>query len=174
MSDLTTVPLATARLALRSVELDDVPTLVELANDLEVARRLSRLPHPYGEADAVRFVTEISRQGAHWKVVERDASMVGIVGLNPPNSGTAELGYWYGRRFWGRGFATEAARRVVAYALEESGLEALVSGYFADNEASGHVLRKVGFVEQRRSPRRCEALDRDLPHVEMLLIRDGR
>ena len=56
----------------------------------------------------------------------------------------AELGYWIGVPFWGRGYATEAATEVVRYGFEELGLNKIYAGYFSRNPASGNVLRKIG------------------------------
>ena len=56
------------------------------------------------------------------------------------------MGYWYGRPHWGRGYATEALRGVLAHAGPVWGMRALLSGHFVDNDASGRVLEKAGFL----------------------------
>jgi [ribosomal protein S5]-alanine N-acetyltransferase len=71
-----------------------------------------------------------------------------------------EFGYWLGRRYWGRGYATEAARRALAFAFTELNAERLTAGWFHDNPASGRVLEKLGFVadgmdERVSLSRRC-------------------
>src|SRR3546814_763149 len=59
--------------------------------------------------------------------------------------GNLGLGYWLAPEHWGQGLATEAAQGMVVYGFETLGAEALQSGHFADNPASGRVLEKAGF-----------------------------
>ena len=56
-----------------------------------------------------------------------------------------ELGFWIGKPYWGRGYATEAARALVGYAFDKLGLTQIVAGAFRENRASRRVLEKVGF-----------------------------
>jgi RimJ/RimL family protein N-acetyltransferase len=71
--------------------------------------------------------------------------LVGTIGLiHESRHAHAELGYWIGHGWWGRGFATEAARRVVAWAFEEGGVHRVYGQHFATNPASGRVLEKCG------------------------------
>ena len=58
---------------------------------------------------------------------------------------TAALGYWVGRRFWGHGVATEATRKLVAWALANLDLDRIEACVIEDNEASIRVLKRVGF-----------------------------
>ena len=57
----------------------------------------------------------------------------------------AELGYWVGVPFWGRGIATEAAREVIRHGFEDVGLDKLYCAYFSGNELSKRVQDKCGF-----------------------------
>jgi RimJ/RimL family protein N-acetyltransferase len=57
-----------------------------------------------------------------------------------------ETGYWIGRDYWGRGFATEALEGAMVWASRKWKRRALVAGHFADNPASGRVLEKAGFL----------------------------
>jgi RimJ/RimL family protein N-acetyltransferase len=88
--------------------------------------------------------------------------LIGGCGIHRDSEGALELGYWIARPYWGLGFATEAARAVMGIA-RATGLSPLRAGHFADNPASGNVLRKIGFrftgrIERRYSVgRRAEA-----------------
>ena len=161
--------LTTTRLVMRRPVESDIPAIVEHANDWDVARRLGRLPHPYGLADACFFLNEVVPNELAWAITLcGEGTFIGAVGLTPkPESRTAELGYWLGRRFWGQGIATEAASAVVEYGLHSLGLAALTSGYFVDNPASGRVLAKLGFVEIGRAERPCLAEGRPLPSLDV-------
>ena len=61
---------------------------------------------------------------------------------------SAEIGYWLGEAYWGRGIATEALRAVTAFAFEAHGLVRLFAGVFAWNTASMRVLEKAGYVRE--------------------------
>jgi len=165
--------LETERLRLTPPADDDAETIARLANDWDVARRLARLPHPYHIEDAWVFLRELVPQGIVWAIRsgEEDALM-GMMGLTPdPAGGGAEIGYWLGRPYWGRGYATEAGRAVVAYGLQR--FERLTSGYFEGNDASRRVLEKLGFQEVGRGARHSLASGRALPHVDMALTKEG-
>jgi RimJ/RimL family protein N-acetyltransferase len=60
----------------------------------------------------------------------------------------AEMGFWIGVQSWGKGYATEAARRVVRYAFEELKLNRVYAHHMVRNPASGRVLEKVGLKRE--------------------------
>ena len=166
-------PIETDRLRLSAPDRADASAMIEHANDYEVARRLARLPHPYGAREADHFFEHIATEESVWKVARRsDGAFLGLVGLSGAAPARVELGYWYGRAHWGRGYATEAGRAVLAFARTQAPTTHFISGYFADNPASGNVLRKLGFVETGRSTQPCLARSRDLPHVDMAMTAD--
>ena len=89
-------------------------------------------------------------------IVERaTGALVGAVALKHEDdsylvwgSDEAELGYWIGVPFQGRGYATEAAAEVLRYAFEDEGIHAVWAGYYDGNERSRRVQEKLGFVHQ--------------------------
>ena len=85
---------------------------------------------------------------------ETDYSLV-IPGQMP--DGDIEIGYFLKRSAWGKGYATEASRRLIRYAFEESPLTEIVANFEAGNDASRKVLEKVGFVS--RGTMRCYGVD---------------
>jgi RimJ/RimL family protein N-acetyltransferase len=137
--------LKTERLTLRAPRCGDAKAIALLANDLRVSANTARIPHPYGLADAEQFIATINVGGAElcWAIV-LDGALIGLCGLEP-RSDDPELGYWLGASYWGRGFATEAARAVIDYAFGELGYEVLHSGARVTNPASRRVLEKCGF-----------------------------
>jgi RimJ/RimL family protein N-acetyltransferase len=188
-------PLLTSpRLLLRAPRKEDAGAIAALANDWEVARRLTRLPHPYTLDDAVFFLEEIVPKELVW-IIESSAELVGVAGLTVDADGTSvELGYWLGRAFWGHGYATEAAGLVIDYAFDRAGARAcpakvgtgfakkdmlkqkvsvVTAGCFTDNVRSLRVLRKLGFTIKGESLRFCMAQQRELPHYDLALARVG-
>ncbi len=165
--------LVTERLYLRRPNDGDVDAIISIVGDWEVARRLARVPHPYGPDDARFFLTQVVPAEWVWAVTMQGSdTLLGAIGLTPEDGAdTAELGYWLSPTHWGQGITTEAARAVVAFGFERLGLPLLTSGYFEDNPASGQVLRKLGFVGVGRAMRPCLAAGGKVPSISMKLPR---
>jgi RimJ/RimL family protein N-acetyltransferase len=144
------VEITTPRLTLRPPQERDVPALARMASDYAIASMTTRMPHPYAEEDARQFVALTSRQDRAREntfVVEAaDQGLVGALGFHRPLEGALEMGYWIGRPFWDRGYATEAARGALQWAAEVWRRKVIVAGHFADNPASANVLIKAGFL----------------------------
>jgi len=159
--------LETERLLLRPPRATDISRLVPLLNDLGVAKNLSRVPHPYTEDDGCAFIIKVaqgwaSREDLAFAILRKsDAAYVGTCGVHPARGW--EFGYWLGRPYWGQGYATEAAGRVVSFAFEELKAEKLVAGWYFDNPASGRVLEKLGFMAQGDEKRSSLARGTDVP-----------
>ncbi len=156
--------LETERLLLRPPEAEDVRSIVNLVGDYDVAKNLSRVPHPYSEDDARGWVTrangEARAKGTDFPFAitrKDDGAYIGSCGLHLGEGGFFELGYWLGKPYWKMGYATEAARKVAGFAFHTLKAERLVAGWFHDNPASGHVLEKVGFVADGADQRDCLA-----------------
>lgn len=142
--------LRTARLLLRPLTLADAPRVRELAGDFEVASTTLNVPHPYPEGAAERWIAPLglgwqSGESGVWAIVPRGQEMAGTIGLSfaLPHL-RAEMGYWVGRPYWGRGYATEAARALLELAFGTLGLERVMARHMTRNPASGAVLRKIG------------------------------
>ena len=75
-----------------------------------------------------------------------DAQLIGAVGLREIDTEhcQAEMGFWIGVEWWGRGYVTEAAKKVIAYAFQELKLNRIYAHHMVRNPASGRVLEKVG------------------------------
>jgi RimJ/RimL family protein N-acetyltransferase len=90
----------------------------------------------------------------------RDNVLIGICGVRPAEG--FEMGYWIGKPYWGQGYATEAARLVLAFAFGGLNAAQVIAGWMADNPASGRVLEKLGFrplkTEERVSISRGHAV----------------
>ncbi len=146
----TTPVLETRRLTLRSPNPQDVGRLAALANDPDIARMTLRMPHPYSSADAEDFILAVAgqdpRRAATFLIEHEDHGPVGVIGLFEDQDPAPEVGYWIGRPFWGRGYATEALGGALVWASKRWKRRALMAGHFADNPASGRVLEKAGFL----------------------------
>ena len=127
------------------------PAIQRLADYPEIAT-MTPIPHPYPPGEAVRFIERYvlpgRADGTYFGFVMVDADqVVGHIGLKHMDRerGEAEVGYWVGRPYWGRGYASRAVREIVTFAFEELGLRRLYAHVLAHNPASGRVLEKAGF-----------------------------
>ena len=142
--------IETERLVLTPASHAYVDRAIPLINDIDIARMTSRIPHPYGAAEAHAFRESLVQQNVSrdrlLQIETRDGDLVGAVGADRSEGPFPEIGYWIGRPYWGQGYATEAAAAIRDWAAKAFGVRALVAGHFADNPASGRVLVKCGFL----------------------------
>ena len=138
----------TERLLLRPGWAEDAPALAAAIADEMIVRNLATAPWPYRLQDAEAFLAQpkdpILPSLLIFERTEAEPRLVGSCGLGRRPSGAVELGYWIGRPFWGRGFATEAGAALIEIA-RTLGFCQLEGSHFVDNPASGRVLEKLGF-----------------------------
>lgn len=149
---LTVLPnLITERLILRAFSLSDSADVQRLAGEKEVAATTLLIPHPYPDGAAEEWISSHAGQvqrGEQYVFAITDqgtGELMGAIGLGRNSThNKAELGYWVGVDFWGRGYCSEAARAIVHFGFESLGLNRIHSCHFLTNPASGRVLQKAG------------------------------
>ena len=138
----------TKRLTLRPAWPEDAPALAGAIGHEAVVMRLSRVPWPYTLDHARDFLGRPRAIDEPFFLIlaheEATPHLVGGIGLDAA-TGAHELGYWLTPSAWGRGYATEAGRAVVAMVRDALPIGRLWSRYHVDNPASGRVLGKLGF-----------------------------
>ena len=145
--------LETKRLILRPWEETDAKALYQYAKDSEVGPAAGWPPHTSEENSLEIIKNVLSAEGAYAVVLKETGEAVGSVGLmireqshvKCPNK-EAEIGYWLGVPYWGKGLIPEAVNELIRYAFEELGIDTLWCGYFVGNEKSKRVQEKCGFV----------------------------
>jgi RimJ/RimL family protein N-acetyltransferase len=152
MSPTTDLALRTDRLTLRPFTAADAPVVQALCGNWNVARMLAVIPYPYPDGLAENWISghaeKRARGAAYIFAIEHEGALIGSIGLERRShrgDDAYELGYWIAEDWWGRGLASEAAARMVRFALDELGAPRLTSGHFNENPASGRVLEKCGF-----------------------------
>jgi ribosomal-protein-alanine N-acetyltransferase len=158
---------------LRSWRADEAAAIVRLADNWNVARYLrDRFPHPYTFADAERFLAKAlsgEDREVRFAIETAEGELAGGIGLIP---GTdierlnAEIGYWLGEPYWGRGFAPAAVRAMTEYGFTEMGLARIFAITMVENTASVRVLDKCGYVCEGRM--RKSAIKRGVFHDQWL------
>lgn len=168
------------RLFLRPGWPEDWHELIALINDREVVANLATAPWPYTADHAREFARRPQqRMLPHFFITLPGADgprLIGSAGLGRDGD-EVELGYWIARDHWDNGYATEAARAVLGLA-RALGHRRVVASHFADNPASGKVLRKAGFqptgeTRMRYSAARAEAAPADRFAISLDCLGDG-
>ena len=141
-------------LILREPEMRDGPCIAKLAGAFEIADTTLRIPHPYYLEHAQSWIAEVRRLSSEdsskqWVIIlKKERSLIGAIGLSSIDyrHRHGELGYWIGKSWWGRGYATESAVAVIEYAFRTLDLHRVYAHHFVRNEASGRVLQKAGMI----------------------------
>ena len=153
--------LKTKRLVLRQFRSTDAPRIHYLVNDKQVAYSTHYIPYPYPEGAAEAWLAEHAELERCGRAVvfavcqqltegsEEVPELIGTVGVAIADlDHQAEIGYWFGRDYWGNGFCTEAAVAVLDYGFEKLGLHRIFAQHIARNRASARVLEKTGFSKE--------------------------
>jgi RimJ/RimL family protein N-acetyltransferase len=146
-----TVMLTLSRSTIRPFRHDDAASITRYANNRKVWRNLRDLmPHPYAESDAHEFIGRaLAAPRPTTFAIDVDATAVGGIGLRLREDIeriAAEVGYWLGEPFWGRGILSEAVPAFTHWALAEFQLTRVEAWVFEWNPASARVLEKSGYV----------------------------
>ncbi len=147
---------------MRPLEATDAATIQRLAGDAQVARMTAHIPHPYPDGLAETWIAEtradlakgddvtLGLEPIDRALLEHGDSLIGAMRLNICDGGDeAQMGFWIGLPYWGRGLATEAAIAMIAHGFNVLGLDYIWAGHMDENPASGRVLEKAGFTHER-------------------------
>jgi RimJ/RimL family protein N-acetyltransferase len=140
---------------IRPWRMDDAGSIVRHANNRKVWIALrDRFPHPYTIEDAHAFLKSVVySEPVTLFCIEVNGDAVGGIGIRigaDVHRQTAELGYWLGQEFWGRGVMTEAVAAFTDFCFENFQLRRIYAEPFANNTASARVLEKSGFTFEGR------------------------
>lgn len=135
---------------LRSARANDASDLAQLADNPRIAANLrDYFPHPYGLEDAEEWLETVRAEDPETKfVIDLAGELAGVVGLELGHDvyrHSAEVGYWVGEPYWGRGIATAAVRAITRWGFRELDLTRIHAYVFERNAGSWRVLEKAGF-----------------------------
>lgn len=135
---------------LRAWTLNDIDSLVENANNPDIAKFMrDRFPYPYTKEHAIEFIKMATADNPiHLFAIEVDGKAVGGIGVHPETDimrKNAELGYWLGQNYWGKGIITNAIKEITTFAFNTYDITRLYAVPFGTNKASQRVLEKAGF-----------------------------
>jgi RimJ/RimL family protein N-acetyltransferase len=138
---------------LRNINTATPEEIQRLANNHAIAVNLrDAFPYPYTIEDAVTYL-DLAANGVlgHVFGIYDGDTFVGCCSLIPQNDVyriNAEIGYWIGEPYWGKGYATDAVRLLLKFAFDELGLLRVYANIYEYNIGSMKVLEKVGFEKE--------------------------
>ncbi|KQB98834.1 GNAT family N-acetyltransferase [Pedobacter sp. Hv1] len=134
-------------------EIQEASTIAiqQLANNPLIAQNLKDVfPHPYALANAEEFMA-LAKQGVlgHVFGIFVDETFIGVCRVVPHGDiyrNNAEIGYWIGEPYWGKGYATQTVQLLTDFAFNELQVLRVFAGVFSPNKASMRVLEKAGYT----------------------------
>lgn len=131
----------------------DAEALAELLNDKKILDNLrDGLPYPYTVNDALWYINSClsaDKNNTFCFAIVYNGNVVGSIGIFRQDNihfRTAELGYYVGVEYWGKGIMTEAVRLTCMHVFDNTDIVRIYAEPFAENTASCRVLEKNGFV----------------------------
>lgn len=157
--------IITDRLWLREFELGDASSFFDLNNQEEVMRYTGDVPfNDVAESeDLIANYSHYSEYGfGRWTVLDKENNTIlGWCGLKyHPEESYVDLGYRFHQKYWGNGFATEAAKACLDYGFNELKFDEIVGRTSMHNLASVRVLEKIGMTFWKKAP--CEGIEDSL------------
>ncbi len=148
-----TSPNTKLNIKLRSLKDEDAESIALLANNKNIWDNIrDKMPHPYAKKDADFFINLTKKESPKTTFgIELNNEICGVIGLilqSDVNRMSAEMGYWIGEPFWGRGIATDAVSIITKYGFETLGLMRIYAGVYEYNIGSMRVLEKSGFLKE--------------------------
>ena len=163
------IEIKTDRLILKKPKSkQDILSIVSQIGDWEVIKWLAMVPYPYTYNDCESYLKESNNNELAFNIF-LDNQLIGGVGLHLHNDNYYELGYWLGKDYWGKGYATESSKYLLEYALGKLDSSKIKSGYFIDNIPSGNVLKKLGFKEVGIEKRYSDSMKKEMDMMKVIL-----
>ena len=140
----------TERLLLRSFQKKDAKYVQVLAGNFNVSKTTINIPYPYKNGMAEEWI-KTHKEGFDSNteitfaiINNQNSELIGAINLIAIKEKRAEIGYWIGEPFWGRGYCTEAVKSLIDYSFTQLNLIKLVAEHLSSNPASGKVMKKSG------------------------------
>lgn len=171
--------IETDRLILRQPASADIPVIVKLANDSDIADGTLNMPYPYFEKNAISWLN-MSYQGfdngdqfVFAIELKESGQFIGGTGFTVTQCfDRAEIGYWIGKPYWNKGYCSEALSAVIKFGFNDLKLNKFLATYFPHNPASGRVMEKCGMKKEGEFLQHAKKGDRYFDIVQYRLTRN--
>ncbi len=140
---------------LRPLSINDLESLMKYADNPKIANNLTNVfPSPYTEESGRWFIDfASSHDPIRIMAIDVAGEFVGAIGIHPKDDimvKNAELGYWLGEAFWGKGIMTKAILQMVDYGFKTFDINRIYAIPFGSNIGSQKALEKAGFKLEGR------------------------
>lgn len=141
--------------SLRPWTADDLESLVKYANNFRIAKNMTdQFPHPYTLEKGKAFIGFASSETPpNILAIEVGGEAAGGIGIHPQHDiycKNAELGYWLGEPFWGRGIISRAIVQMTEYGFRNWDIDRIFARPFGTNFGSQKALEKAGYTLEGR------------------------
>lgn len=179
------IRLETDRLIIRDHSMEDIEGYHILMSDIDTLKYLIDLGTSNREEsleslqDAINQASDNNRERYFFGMfLKESGEYLGEIGFTilqrSPLGDKAELGYFIGKEFWGRGYTCEAAAAVLAYAFDTLGLYKMITGCIAENSGSENIMKKLGFTKEAYFKNHVYILDKWMDRVEYGMLNPNK
>lgn len=164
------VEIVTERLTWRRAQPGNIDALHALVSDFEVVKQTASWPWPPDRAFTASRCTPFALEDGLVGLVFAGEALVGTMGI-ADESGHGDMGYMFARAHWGKGYATEMGRALIARAFERFDWSEIRACVFEGNPGSSRVLQKLGFAASGACAGRSAARNAELAITNYRLAR---
>ncbi len=141
------------RILLRRIADSDAQSIYEHAQDREVSKYLSRVPYPFYLKHAKAFIREVGNKKGQYHfaiILKENKKLIGLIAVHHVSRKhrKALIGYWIGKKYWRRGFGTEALKLILDFSFKRLKLRRIAAKVMHPNVASSKLLEKAGFTHE--------------------------
>ncbi|MFH0868271.1 MAG: GNAT family protein [Candidatus Woesearchaeota archaeon] len=137
---------------LRPYRKGDEESLIKNINDKVIYRYTCNIPYPYKQKDAKQWIARCKKRNKKKTeinfAIDINRKVVGGAGFLNIENHKAEIGYWLGKKYWGKGIVTEAVKLVTNFGFKKLHLKRIYATVFLKNKASARVLEKNGYKRE--------------------------
>lgn len=143
-------------ITLRPLKESDAEQLARIANNVKIRDGMrTGFPHPYTLEDAYEFINVCKKATHLTRAIDVDGSYAGQIGLFPKENGSAEIGYWIGEEFWGKGIISKAISLIIELSQSTIKPKWIYALVIQDNIGSCRALEKNGFILEGEVEEKC-------------------
>lgn len=144
--------IETSRLLLDSPTIDDMDRfIIEINSTEDYSKNLFNISYPFTTEQAESWFKtcqkgNINSESIRFAIREKEVGkLIGIIGIHiDKEHKKAQLGYWLGKSFWGKGYISEVLKEVIKFGFEELQLNKIFATHFLFNPASGKAMQNAG------------------------------
>jgi len=139
--------LKTKRIILKKITRKDIPQLVNIAKDNEIIKFSDHLPFPLTVKEAQNLIN-VKRDSIQLGIFIKNKKLIGVIELYKiKEHNRAKIGYWIGKKYRNKGYASESIEKIINYAFKKLKLKVLFARIRIDNKYSIKLMNKFGFKQ---------------------------